>query len=182
MLSVFVLGSQRKIFLLASSSHHLSHFISGSELLIFWEKTRTVISDSELATGIDHSAAVPGLPQYLQSLTKLFISVYSVTMDSGFPNCCPVAQEKRPDSRLSVAQLLCSDFYEVRLLVLDATLKWLNQVNSKHGKEREKSLLCLLSGLEEILLRIAVKEKQPECFCKVMMHSPLSPIISDLMS
>uniref|UniRef100_A0ABM5FJU4 tRNA (32-2'-O)-methyltransferase regulator THADA n=1 Tax=Pogona vitticeps TaxID=103695 RepID=A0ABM5FJU4_9SAUR len=142
--------------------------IKGTELLIFLEKIRTVISDSELATGVYHSAAVPGLAQYLQSLTKLFISVYSMTTDSGFTNSSSIGKEKRVDSCLPVAQLLCSDFYEVRLLALDATLKWLNQMNSKHREEGGKSFLCLLSGLEEILLRIAVQEKQPECFCKVL--------------
>ncbi|KAJ7341143.1 hypothetical protein JRQ81_004925 [Phrynocephalus forsythii] len=142
--------------------------VKGTEFLMFLEKIRTVVSNSELATGDYHSTAVPGLAQYLQSLTKLFISVYLLTADSGIPSSHSVAKEKGADSCLSVAQLLCSDFCEVRLSVLDATLKWLSQVNSKHGEEGEKRLLCLLSGLEEMLLRVALKEKQPECFCKVL--------------
>ncbi|XP_042330364.1 thyroid adenoma-associated protein isoform X2 [Sceloporus undulatus] len=142
--------------------------MKGTELLRFEEKIGTVISNSELVMGISHSPAVPGLGQYLQSLTKLYISVCSVTTDLGFVHSGLLAKEERLDSCLSVAHLLHSDFCEVRLLVLDAILMWLNQANSKHGMEGGNILLCLLSGLEASLLKIAIMEKHPECFCKVL--------------
>ncbi|XP_061481363.1 tRNA (32-2'-O)-methyltransferase regulator THADA isoform X2 [Rhineura floridana] len=143
--------------------------IKGTELLRFWEKIVTIIPDSELATGINHSSALPGLPKYLQSITKLFISMLAVTSYPGFTNYGLLAKQKTVEPCLSVAHLLHSDFYEVRLLVLEATVLWLKKVQSKSMKEEQrKVLLCLLSGLEEIILRIAVKEKNPECFCKVL--------------
>ncbi|XP_062980061.1 tRNA (32-2'-O)-methyltransferase regulator THADA [Elgaria multicarinata webbii] len=155
---------------LALLNNYLGKYrIKGTQLLRFWKKIDTITSDSELATGISYSPAVPGLAQYLQSSTKLFISMCSITADPEFANRSLLAKEKILDPCLSVAHLLHSEFYEVRFLILDAILLWLHQVNSKHVMEEgKKVLLCLLSGLEEILLRIAVKEKHPECFCKVL--------------
>uniref|UniRef100_A0A670K2N2 tRNA (32-2'-O)-methyltransferase regulator THADA n=1 Tax=Podarcis muralis TaxID=64176 RepID=A0A670K2N2_PODMU len=135
----------------------------------FWDQIGTIISDSELATGISYSSAVPGLPQYLQSITKLFLSMLTVTSDPGFANYSSPAKPKTVKPCLSVAHLLHSEFCEVRLLVLEATVLWLKQGHSNSVmEERGKVPLCLLSGLEEILLRMAVKEKHPECFCKIL--------------
>ncbi|XP_053167596.1 thyroid adenoma-associated protein isoform X5 [Hemicordylus capensis] len=148
------------------NNYHGKSRIKGTEFLRFREKMGAIISNSELATGINHSPAVPGLAQYLQSITKLFISMFSMT---AAPGLNVLATEKIVSPCLSVAHLLHSDFHEVRLLVLDATLRWLKQVNSKHvTEEEERGLLCLLSGLEEILLKIAVKETHPECFYKAL--------------
>uniref|UniRef100_A0ACB8G9T3 Uncharacterized protein n=1 Tax=Sphaerodactylus townsendi TaxID=933632 RepID=A0ACB8G9T3_9SAUR len=129
----------------------------------------TIVFNSELATGISYSSAVPGLSQYLQSITKLLISMLSVTTEPGLADCNLLETGKATDPCLSVAHLLHSDFYEVRLLVLEATLRWQKQMSCQHTIEGEgKNLLSLLSGLEEILLGIAVKEKHSECFCKVL--------------
>uniref|UniRef100_A0A670JYT0 tRNA (32-2'-O)-methyltransferase regulator THADA n=1 Tax=Podarcis muralis TaxID=64176 RepID=A0A670JYT0_PODMU len=131
----------------------------------------TIISDSELATGISYSSAVPGLPQYLQSITKLFLSMLTVTSDPGFANYSSPAKPKTVKPCLSVAHLLHSEFCEVRLLVLEATVLWLKQGHSNSVmEERGKVPLCLLSGLEEILLRMAVKEKHPECFYSLLLN------------
>lgn len=128
----------------------------------------TIVSNSELAMGIPYSPAVPGLAQYLQSITKLLVSVLSVTADPGFSNHNLLETGKATEPCLSIAHLLHSDFPEVRLVVLEATLLWLKQMSCKHMTEGGgKGLLSLLPGLEEILLRIAVKEKHSECFCKV---------------
>ncbi|XP_044285342.1 thyroid adenoma-associated protein isoform X3 [Varanus komodoensis] len=143
--------------------------IKETQLVSFWKKMGTIISASELATGINLSPAAPGLTQYLQSITRLFISVCSMTAEPEFANSSLLAKEKILDPCLSVAHLLHSEFYEVRFLILDAALLWLNQVNSKHVTEEGGNvLLCLLSGLEEMLLRIAVQEKHPEGICKVL--------------
>uniref|UniRef100_A0A8D2L6G7 tRNA (32-2'-O)-methyltransferase regulator THADA n=1 Tax=Varanus komodoensis TaxID=61221 RepID=A0A8D2L6G7_VARKO len=143
--------------------------IKETQLVSFWKKMGTIISASELATGINLSPAAPGLTQYLQSITRLFISVCSMTAEPEFANSSLLAKEKILDPCLSVAHLLHSEFYEVRFLILDAALLWLNQVNSKHVTEEGGNvLLCLLSGLEEMLLRIAVQEKHPEGICKYL--------------
>lgn len=159
-------------FLLLSHLTPLSCFlgISGTEFFGFWEQMGTIISDSELAMGISYSPAEPGFAQYLQSITKLFISMSSITACPEIENCHLCPSEKIVGPSLSVANLLHSDFHEVRLLILEATLLWLKQVNSKHVTEgKRKSLLYLLSGLEEILLERVVLEKHPECFCKVIL-------------
>ncbi|XP_033000765.1 thyroid adenoma-associated protein isoform X2 [Lacerta agilis] len=157
--------------------------IKGTEFLGFWDEIGTIISDSELATGISYSSAVPGLPQYLQSVTKLFLSMLTMTSDPGFANYSSPAKLKTVKPCLSVAHLLHSEFCEVRLLVLEATVVWLKQVHSKSvTEERGKVPLYLLSGLEEILLRMAVKEKHPECFCKVLealYHTDTQNVLSE---
>ncbi|EMP42587.1 Thyroid adenoma-associated protein like protein [Chelonia mydas] len=65
-----------------------------------------------------------------------------------------------------VVHLLQSDFHEVRLLMLEAVLLWWKQVNSKQATVEKRGPLSLLSDLEVTLLRMAMKEKHPECFCK----------------
>ncbi|XP_015265644.1 PREDICTED: thyroid adenoma-associated protein [Gekko japonicus] len=143
--------------------------INEDEFQRFWEEMATIVSNSELAMGIPYSPAVPGLAQYLRSITKLLISMLSMTADPGFANYNLLETGKATEPCLSIAHLLHSDFCEVRFAVLEATLLWVKQMSCKHiTKGGGKGLVSLLSGLEEILLRIAVKEKHPECFCKVL--------------
>ncbi|XP_063158962.1 tRNA (32-2'-O)-methyltransferase regulator THADA [Candoia aspera] len=143
--------------------------IKETEMNTFWEKISTIILDSELATGIKHSPAVPGLAQYLQSITRLFTSMCSVPAEPRFANRNLLTKNSIMNQCLSVEYLLLSDFCEVRLLVLETILLWLNQVNAKHVMEEKRNILLnLLSGLEETLIKIAIKEKHPECFCKIL--------------
>ncbi|KAM6460894.1 tRNA (32-2'-O)-methyltransferase regulator THADA isoform 2-T4 [Liasis olivaceus] len=143
--------------------------IKETDMNTFWEKISTIILDSELATGINYSSAVPGLAQYLQSITRLFTSMCSVTAEPRFTNRNLLAKNNILNPCLSVEYLLHSDFCEVRLLVLETILLWLNQVNAKHVMEEGGNILLnLLSGLEETLIKIAIKEKHPECFCKIL--------------
>uniref|UniRef100_A0A8D0GYS7 tRNA (32-2'-O)-methyltransferase regulator THADA n=1 Tax=Sphenodon punctatus TaxID=8508 RepID=A0A8D0GYS7_SPHPU len=135
----------------------------GKSLLGFWKKIVAVISDSDLVTGIHYSSAAPGLIQYLQSITKLIISLLAVAVDPDFANSSLPATEKIVDPFLSVIHLLQSDFCEVRLLILEAVLVWL-----KEAVEQKRGPLCLLTDLEESLLRMAMKENHPECFCKIL--------------
>ncbi|NWZ90478.1 THADA protein, partial [Nesospiza acunhae] len=124
-------------------STHLGKFQKqGMQFLDFWEEMKRVISDSELVSGIPYSPAVPGLIQYLQSITKLVISVLSVTAGP--------------------------DFHEVRLLALEAILLCLKQRNSKQIAEGRRGVLCLPTDLEDTLLTMALKETNPQCFCKVL--------------
>uniref|UniRef100_A0A8B9SF31 tRNA (32-2'-O)-methyltransferase regulator THADA n=1 Tax=Apteryx owenii TaxID=8824 RepID=A0A8B9SF31_APTOW len=140
----------------------------GTQLFGFWEEMNTIISGSELMTGILYSSAVPGLTQYLQSITKLVISVLSVTAGLGIQSSSSPFAEKIAKPSLSVVSLLHCEFHEVRLLVLEAVLLWLKQINSKQITEKERGVLCLLADLEDTLLTIALKEKNLQCFCKVL--------------
>ncbi|NXE47528.1 THADA protein, partial [Casuarius casuarius] len=148
-------------------STHLGKFQRrGTQLFGFWEEVNTIISESELMTGILYSSAVPGLTQYLQSITKLVISVLSVTAGPGIQSSSSPLAESIAKPPLSVISLLHCEFHEVRLLVLEAVLLWLKQINSK--QITEKGVPCLLSDLEDTLLTIARKEKNLQCFCKML--------------
>ncbi|NXT67659.1 THADA protein, partial [Chaetops frenatus] len=161
-----------KLWLAKRVTSPICHFtvtlFPGMQLLDFWEEMNRVISDSELASGIPSSSAVPGLIQYLQSITKLVISVLSVTAGPDIQSCGSAAAKKMAKPSLSVADLLHCEFHEVRLLALEAILQWLKQRNSKQTAEGRGGVLCLLNDLENTLLTMALKEANPQCFCKVL--------------
>uniref|UniRef100_A0A8C3KQ55 tRNA (32-2'-O)-methyltransferase regulator THADA n=1 Tax=Calidris pygmaea TaxID=425635 RepID=A0A8C3KQ55_9CHAR len=138
------------------------------QLFGFWEEMNRVISDSELVSSIPHSSAVPGLIQYLQSITKLVISVLWVTAGPDIQNSSSPVEKKIAKPPLSIVHLLHCEFHEVRLLVLEAILLWLKQINSKEIAEEGGGVLCLLTDLEDTLLTMALKEKNLQCFCKVL--------------
>lgn len=122
----------------------------------FWEEVRKIISGSELITGSPYTFAVPGLPQYLQSITKLAIAaVWAVAAQAG---------GQTRDVPISFSQLLESPFPEVRLLTLEALLEKFSAAAS--GLEK-KELPSLLWNMGETFLMLAMKENHPECFCKV---------------
>ncbi|NXD75401.1 THADA protein, partial [Halcyon senegalensis] len=150
-------------------STHLGKFQKqGIQLFGFWEEMNRVIADSELVSGIPYSSAVPGLIQYLQSITKLVISVLSVTAGPDIQNGDSPVAKKIAKPSLSIVYLLHCEFHEVRLLALEAILLWLKQINSKQISEEGGGVLCLLIGLEDTLLTMALKEKHLQCFCKVL--------------
>ncbi|XP_034857569.1 thyroid adenoma-associated protein isoform X6 [Mirounga leonina] len=122
------------------------------EHLGFWEDVRRIISGSELITGFPYTFTVPGLPQYLQSLTKLAIA----TAQAG---------EQAGNIPIFFSQLLESSFPEVRLLTLDALLERFSTAASGLG---EKGLPPLLWNMGGTFLMLAMKENHPECFCKIL--------------
>lgn len=140
--------------------------ISGMRLFGFWEEVNKVISDSELVSGIPYSSAVPGLIQYLESITKLVLSVLSVTAGPDIQSSSSPVAKRIAKPALSIAHLLQCEFHEVRLLALEAVLLWLKQINSKQIAEGG-GVLCLLPDFEGTLLTMALKEKNFQCFCKV---------------
>ncbi|NXY70964.1 THADA protein, partial [Glareola pratincola] len=150
-------------------STHLGKFQKQREsnLFGFWEEMNRVISDSELVSSIPYSSAVPGLIQYLQSITKLAISVLSVTAGPDTQDSSSPIAKKIAKPSLSMVHLLHCEFHEVRLLALEAILLWLKQINSKQIAEGG-GVLCLLIDLEGTLLTMALKEKNLQCFCKVL--------------
>ncbi|NXL50573.1 THADA protein, partial [Podilymbus podiceps] len=150
-------------------SNHLGKFQKqGMQWFGFWEEMNRVISDSELVSGIPYSSAVPGLIQYLQSITKLVISVLSVTAGPDLQSSSSPVVRKIAKPPLSIVHLLHCEFHEVRLLALEAVLLWLEQINSKQIAEEGRGVLCLLVDLEGTLLPMALKEKNLQCFCKVL--------------
>ncbi|NXH74569.1 THADA protein, partial [Hydrobates tethys] len=150
-------------------STHLGKFQKqGMQLFGFWEEVNGVISDSELVSGIPYSSAIPGLIQYLQSITKLVLSVLSVTAGPDIQSSSSPVAKKIAKPSLSIVHLLHCEFHEVRLLALEAVLLWLKQINSKQIAKEGGGVLCLLIDLEGTLLTMALKEKNPQCFCKVL--------------
>ncbi|XP_069656357.1 tRNA (32-2'-O)-methyltransferase regulator THADA isoform X4 [Haliaeetus albicilla] len=150
-------------------STHLGKFQKqGMPLFGFWEEMNRVISDSELMSGIPYSSAVPGLIQYLQSITKLVIEVLLVTAGPDIQSSSSPVAKKIAKPPLSIVHLLHCEFHEVRLLALEAILLWLKQINSKQIAEEGGGVLCLLIDLEGALLTMALKEKNLPCFCKVL--------------
>ncbi|NWX83161.1 THADA protein, partial [Nothoprocta pentlandii] len=150
-------------------SAHLGKLqIPGTQFSGFWKELNTIISECELMTGIPYLSPVPGLAQYLQSITKLVISVLSATTDPAIQSSSSSFAEKIAQPSLSLVSLLHCEFHEVRLLVLEAALLWLKQMNSKQVREKERGVQCLLSDMEDNLLSVAVKESNPQCFCKVL--------------
>ncbi|XP_021780479.1 thyroid adenoma-associated protein isoform X4 [Papio anubis] len=127
------------------------------ESLGFWEEVRGIISESELITGFPCAFKAPGLPQYLESLTRLTIAaVWAAAAKSG---------ERERDVPISFSQLLESAFPEVRSLTLEALLEKFLSAASGLG---EKGLPPLLCNMGEKFLLLAMKENHPECFCKIL--------------
>ncbi|XP_036118524.1 thyroid adenoma-associated protein [Molossus molossus] len=127
------------------------------EHLGLWEEVREIISGSELITGFPCTFTVPGLPQYLQSLTKLAIAtVWAVAVQAG---------EQTLGAPISVSQLLESPFPEVRLWTLEALSERFSAAASGLG---EKELPPLLWNMGGTFLMLAMKENHPECFCKIL--------------
>ncbi|XP_027720989.1 thyroid adenoma-associated protein isoform X1 [Vombatus ursinus] len=132
----------------------------GLKILGFWEEVGTVISESELKTGIPYSSAIPGLIQYLQSLTRLVIAAMFATAAD--------PSEKTKDGPISLIQLLRSDFPEVRLLTLEALLHLVTPAVPEQKTGKERGPLPSLPDVGETLLKMAVEEKHQECFAKVL--------------
>ncbi|KAM5143225.1 tRNA (32-2'-O)-methyltransferase regulator THADA [Callospermophilus lateralis] len=127
------------------------------ESLGFWEEVRRIISGSELVTGFPCTFKVPGLPQYLQSLTKLALSAMWAVLDK--------TKEQTVGVPVTFSQLLESSFPEVRLLTLESLLEKSSSVASGPGEKGLPSLLC---SMGEKFLLLAMNENHPECFCKIL--------------
>ncbi|XP_036606868.1 thyroid adenoma-associated protein [Trichosurus vulpecula] len=126
----------------------------------FWEEVATIISESELKTGIPYSTAIPGLIQYLQSLTRLVIAAMFAT--AAYPS------EKTKDNPISLVQLLQSDFPEVRLLTLETLLHLVAPAVPEQKTAEEQGPLPYLPDVRESLLKMAMEEKHQECFAKIL--------------
>lgn len=115
---------------------------------------RRIILESELIKGFPWTFKVPGLPQYLQSLTKLAIPEVWASLAEAKGQATAVP--------LSFSRLLKSSFPEVRLLALDTLLE-----RARSSEQEQKEPLPLLCSMGEELLLLAMKEDHPGCFCRV---------------
>lgn len=115
---------------------------------------RRIILESELITGFPWTFKVPGLPQYLQSLTKLAIPEVWASLAE--------AEGQAAAAPLSFSRLLKSSFPEVRLLALDTLLE-----RATSFEQGQKEPFPLLYSLGEEFLLLAMKENHPGCFCRV---------------
>uniref|UniRef100_A0A8D1DAB5 tRNA (32-2'-O)-methyltransferase regulator THADA n=1 Tax=Sus scrofa TaxID=9823 RepID=A0A8D1DAB5_PIG len=115
-----------------------------------WEEVRRIVSESELITGFRYTFTVPGLPQYLQSLTKLAIAaVWAVAAQAG---------EQTRDLPISFSQLVESSFPEVRLLTLEALLERFSAATSGVGQKGLSPLLWNLGGTTGDLVASTLKQ------------------------
>ncbi|KAH0503411.1 Thyroid adenoma-associated protein-like protein [Microtus ochrogaster] len=124
------------------------------ESLGLWDDVRRIILGSELVTGFPWTFKVPGLPQYLQSLTKLAIPEVWASLAEAEGQAVPVP--------LSFPRLLESSFSEVRLLTLETLLE-----RATSSEVEEKGPHPLLCSMGEEFLLLAMKENHPGCFCRV---------------
>lgn len=124
------------------------------ENLGLWEDVRRIVLGSELVTGFPWTFKVPGLPQYLQSLTKLSIPEVWASLAEAEGQAVPVP--------LSFPRLLESSFPEVRLLTLETLLE-----KAASSELEEKGPHPLLCNMGEEFLLLAMKENHPGCFCRV---------------
>ncbi|XP_051031141.1 thyroid adenoma-associated protein [Phodopus roborovskii] len=125
------------------------------ESLGLWEDVKGIVLGSELITGFPWTFKVPGLPQYLQSLTKLAIPEVWASLAEAEGQAIAIP--------LSFSRLLESSFPEVRLLALDTLLE---RVAS--SELEEKGPPPLLHSMAEEFLLLAMKENHPGCFCRVL--------------
>ncbi|XP_043846094.1 thyroid adenoma-associated protein isoform X2 [Dromiciops gliroides] len=132
----------------------------GLKILGFWEEVGTIISESELKTGILCSSAIPGLIQYLQSLTRLVIA--AMFASAADPS------EKTKETPISLVQLLHSNFPEVRLLTLETVLHLVTPTVPEQKRGEERGPLPSLPDVGETLLKMAMEEKHQDCFGKVL--------------
>lgn len=115
---------------------------------------RRIVLGSELVTGFPWTFKVPGLPQYLQSLTKLAIPEVWASLAEAEGQAIAIP--------LSFSRLLESSFPEVRLLTLDTLLE--RVMSSELEEKGPPPLLC---SMGEDFLLLAMKENHPGCFCQV---------------
>ncbi|KAG8443609.1 hypothetical protein GDO86_008960 [Hymenochirus boettgeri] len=127
------------------------HFTFFNEVCIF--------CDGNLLEDIPHTSAVPGLPQYTQSLSQLILSVLTLSAKFGSSDIGSFGLTNLASLPRMVERMLRSDFHEVRLLALRSLTEWLEP-----GGTRK----YLFSEAEKIVVEMLLMEKHPECLCQVL--------------
>ncbi|KAM4693409.1 tRNA (32-2'-O)-methyltransferase regulator THADA [Discoglossus pictus] len=132
------------------------------ELTGFWEDIFSVIADSSLGKGSLLTPAVPGLVQYLQSASRLVLSVLTLRARPESSNLGLAEASHSLTSTTLVKSMLQSDFHEVRSLALESVLQWIQQ------SPGEATHLYLSSEVLQTLIEMVVKETHSECRCQVL--------------
>ncbi|KAM4770872.1 tRNA (32-2'-O)-methyltransferase regulator THADA [Rhinophrynus dorsalis] len=127
------------------------------ELCSFWDCISTVI-DWDLVGCVAHSPAVPGTVQYLQSVSRMGLSLVTLKANPAASNLGWSNMASSVDPSGLVENMLQSDFHEVRLLALEYVLQWIKPEARKY----------LSSEAEKTLLEMVKNEKNPECLCQVL--------------
>ncbi|XP_077341799.1 tRNA (32-2'-O)-methyltransferase regulator THADA isoform X1 [Lithobates pipiens] len=125
----------------------------------FWADVHSVMEDCELLEGSQHTASVPGLVLYMQSTSRLILSMLNQIGGScvGRGYC---TGDLNPSSLLK--KMLVSELYEVRLLTLEFVLRCMKTSDG----EMKGSLFS--PAVEKTLFEMMTKEKNLECLCQVM--------------
>ncbi|XP_018411906.1 PREDICTED: thyroid adenoma-associated protein [Nanorana parkeri] len=125
----------------------------------FWDDVHSVIKECELLEGSQYTASVPGLVLYMQSTSRLILSMLNWIGSPGI-GWRDSAGVLNPSSL--VQMMLVSELYEVRLLALEFVLRC---KKTSHGGATD-SLLC--PAIEKTLFEMVTKENNLECLCQVM--------------
>nr|XP_014345311.1 PREDICTED: thyroid adenoma-associated protein [Latimeria chalumnae] len=132
-----------------------------------WEDIDMIIQDSELMKRDPLLPAVPGLTQYLQSISRLAVSALASSVSQTALDESTSTSDRKLDPPPLLRLLLQSESYEVHLLILETLLSWLENTSPK-VTEANRIAVYLLSGMEESLKKTAMEEKHPECLCKML--------------
>ncbi|XP_056424110.1 thyroid adenoma-associated protein isoform X2 [Hyla sarda] len=112
----------------------------------FWEDLHSVIENCELIEEAEHTAAVPGYILYLQSVTRLILSILNLSVQVDGPNVGHVGPAMKMNHSRILQRMLESEFHEVRLLTLDSLLQWMKQScgDAYFSQEVQKTLFKML--------------------------------------
>ncbi|XP_075719351.1 tRNA (32-2'-O)-methyltransferase regulator THADA isoform X2 [Rhinoderma darwinii] len=125
----------------------------------FWEDIHRVIGDCELIEEAEHTAAVPGFILYLQSVTRLILSMLNLDVQVEGPKADWVGLTKKLNPSCLVQRMLGSEFHEVRLLTLESLLQWMKESRGDAYLSHE---------VQKILFQMMMKENSLECLRQVL--------------
>ncbi|KAG9484416.1 hypothetical protein GDO78_010020 [Eleutherodactylus coqui] len=138
----------------------------------FFEDLYRIIEDCELIQEAEHTVAVPGFILYLQSVSRLILSVLSFTSRVDEPNVVWVCPALQMDPSRLVQKMLESEFHEVRLMALESLLQWMKQSRGDAYMSHE---------VQKILFEMIVKENNLDCLCqvlKILYHMNVEKMLS----
>uniref|UniRef100_A0A8C5M868 tRNA (32-2'-O)-methyltransferase regulator THADA n=1 Tax=Leptobrachium leishanense TaxID=445787 RepID=A0A8C5M868_9ANUR len=122
----------------------------------------SVIEDCGFGQDTHHSAAVPGLILYLQSVSQLILSILEPNIKHQGSNNDGCKATCHINISCLVHNMLRSEFQEVRLLTLCSVFKW------STCKSSEATYFHFPPDVEETLFEMVTKETNPECLCQVL--------------
>ncbi|KAM4043647.1 LOW QUALITY PROTEIN: tRNA (32-2'-O)-methyltransferase regulator THADA [Anomaloglossus baeobatrachus] len=125
----------------------------------FWEGIRHVIEDCELIEEAEHTAAVPGFILYLQSITRLILSMLNLSDKVEGATDGWVGPTMKLNPSMLVQRMLESEFHEVRSLALRYMLQWMKRGNGDKILSHE---------IQNIIFQMKMNENNVECLLQVL--------------